>query len=88
MIITKETVGEKISAYLQGTLSQAELVKWAEDAFFDDDVEFAKHNENLIRDILGHLGAADVKQFGLTWEDCKEYLHALGFSLHVELEKS
>lgn len=88
MVITKEIVGEKIFAYLRGTLSQTELVKWAEDAFFEDDVEFVKGDENLIRDILGHLGAADVRQFGLTWEDCKEYLHALGFSLHVELEKS
>ncbi len=88
MVITKEDLGKKIFAYIQGTLSQAELVKWAEDAFFNDDVEFATGDEGLIRDILGHLGAADVKQFGLTWEDCKAYLHALGFALHVELEKA
>lgn len=31
------------------------------------------------------VGLADVRQFGLIWDDCYEYLHKLGYDIKVEL---
>jgi len=33
--------------------------------------------------ILGQLGAADVKEFGLLWEDCERIMNALGYEIKV-----
>lgn len=33
----------------------------------------------LLRDILALLGLGDVPAFSLTWEDCRNYLHSLGY---------
>jgi hypothetical protein len=33
--------------------------------------------------ILGHLAAADVKEFGLLWEDCEKIMNVLGYDLKV-----
>lgn len=34
--------------------------------------------ENL-RDIVARIGFADVRAFGLTWEDCETFLNRLGY---------
>jgi hypothetical protein len=36
-------------------------------------------------EIVARLGLADVRAFGLAWEDFQEILHALGFSAKVDL---
>jgi hypothetical protein len=28
---------------------------------------------------------ADIREFGLTWDDCYDYLHKLGYDVKVEL---
>jgi len=35
--------------------------------------------------VIARLGVADVRAFGLAWEDCEELLHELGFSPRVEV---
>jgi hypothetical protein len=35
--------------------------------------------------IIGRLGAADVRSFGLTWEDCEQLLKRLGYTAHVDI---
>jgi hypothetical protein len=35
--------------------------------------------------IVGRLGAADVRSFGLTWEDCEHLLKRLGYTAHVDI---
>jgi len=47
--------------------------------------DFDKKNFELIRDILARLGLADVKEFGLSWEDCCEHLHRLGHTPTVSI---
>jgi hypothetical protein len=81
MRISRQTVAEKITDYLHGKLSQAELVDWAERVIMDAD--FDKSDADLLTDIVGRLGLADVAEFGLRWQDCEEFLRKLGYRAKV-----
>lgn len=82
-VITSNIIAEKLSAYLHHELELAELVDWAEDIMMDGD--FEEKNYKNLREIIARLGAADVKAFGLTWEDCEQFLNNLGYSVQVEV---
>jgi hypothetical protein len=81
MKITRQIAAEKITDYLHGKLSQAELVDWAERAMMDTD--FDEGNVDLLSDIVGRLGLADIAEFGLRWQDCEEFLRRLGYKAKV-----
>lgn len=83
MKITRQTVAEKLRAYLRHELSLAQLVDWAEKAMADG--EFDEQDFQSIRDAVAKLGLADVKAFGLTWEDCESLLKRLGYSVQVDV---
>ena len=38
----------------------------------------------VLRNIIARIGLADVKAFGLTWEDCYEFLSSLGYRVEVK----
>jgi hypothetical protein len=76
MKITKQTVAKKLAAYLHRELSLAELVDWAENALMDGDFDADK--APMLADVVARLGLADVRAFGLSWEDCAEILDELG----------
>jgi hypothetical protein len=38
-----------------------------------------------IRDVVARVGVADVRAFGLTWEDCEQLLTQLGYSAQVSI---
>ena len=82
-LITSKIVADKLTAYLHHELELVELVDWAEDVMMDGD--FEEKNYKNLREIIGLLGAADVKAFGLTWEDCEQFLNKLGYSVQVEV---
>ena len=84
MKVTRKTVADKLAAYLQGSLSQSELVNWAEDAMMN--TNFEKRDADLLGDIVGRLGLADVAEFGLRWEDCENFLRKLGYRARVEVQ--
>ena len=81
MKITRQAVADKITSYLHGKLSQAELVDLAERAMMDAD--FDEFEIDLLTDIVGRLGLADVAEFGLRWQDCEEFLRRLGYRAKV-----
>ena len=81
MKITRQIVADKIAGYLHGTLSQADLVDWAERAMMDAD--FDEADANILSEIVGRLGLADVAEFGLRWQDCEEFLRRLGYRAKV-----
>src|SRR5439155_12890781 len=81
MKITRQIVADKITDYLHGKLTQAELVNWAERAMMDADFDDA--DVDLLTDIVGRLGLADVAEFGLRWQDCEEFLRRLGYRAKV-----
>ena len=83
MTITKRTVADKMAAYLHHEITLAQLVDWAERAMMDG--EFAEHDSAALSQVVARLGVADVRAFGLTWEDCEELLRKLGFSSRVEV---
>ena len=47
--------------------------------------EFEEKDLDAIRDVVSRLGVADVRAFGLMWEDCEAMLRSLGFTVHLEI---
>jgi hypothetical protein len=79
--ITRQLAAEKIADYLHGKVSQAELVDWSERAMMD--AEFDDADTEILSEIIGRLGLADVAEFGLRWQDCEEFLRRLGYRATV-----
>lgn len=84
MKTTRATVAKKLTAHLQGHLPLAKLVDWAENAMMEAD--FETRDAELLADIVGRLGLADVAEFGLRWEDAEEFLRRLGYHVQVEVQ--
>jgi len=82
-MVTKQTVAEKIAAYLRHDISLAELVSWAEDAMMNGD--FAEDETITIAAVVARLGVADVRAFGLAWDDCEQLLRQLGYAARVDI---
>ena len=82
-IITRQTVVDKLAAYLHHDMPSTDLVAWAETAMMEG--EFDPKHFTDIRDVVARLGVADVRTFGLTWEDCQELLARLGYAAHVSI---
>ncbi len=83
MTITKQTVADQIAAYLHHEITLAQLVDWAENVLLDG--ELADRDAKTISSVIARLGVADVRAFGLAWDDCEELLHKLGFFPRVEV---
>jgi hypothetical protein len=83
MTITKQTVAARIAAYLHHEITLAQLVDWAEQAMMDG--ELAEGDATTLAAVIARLGVADVRAFGLAWEDCEDLLRQLGFSPRVEV---
>jgi len=81
-MITRETVRDKLMAYLNRHLTLADLVDWAEDALLNEGLD--ERDTVVLRDIVGRIGVADVREFGLTWEDCYDFLARLGCIVEVK----
>jgi hypothetical protein len=85
-MITRETVAAQLRDYLQHRITRAALVDWAERAMMDE--QFDDHDLDAIRDVTARLGLADVREFGLSWEDCAEYLERLGYRTRVDVVRA
>ena len=83
MTITKQTVAGQIAAYLHHEITLAQLVDWSERALMDG--EFAELDAAALSQVVSRLGVADVRAFGLAWDDCEELLRKLGFAPRVEV---
>ena len=83
MTITKQTVADKIAAYLRHEFSLADLVDWAERAMMDG--EFAEDQAGTLSAVISRIGVADVRAFGLTWEDCERLLGQLGYTARIDI---
>lgn len=84
MVITRQIVADRISAYLRGQQRLAEIVSWAEEAMREE--EFTEADFTVIRDVVARLGLADVAAFGLSWEDAVDMLSRLGYRATVEIQ--
>jgi hypothetical protein len=85
-MITREAVVSQLRDYLQRRITRAALVDWAEHAMLDE--EFDDQDLDTIRDITARLGLADVREFGLSWEDCEGFLSRLGYRARVDVVRA
>lgn len=79
-MITHQQVADRLGAYLRQETSLEKLVDWAERQVMEGEFESI-----TVRDAVARLGLADVRAFGLTWEDCQRLLQQLGYSAHVQI---
>ncbi|CAN2039011.1 hypothetical protein GMMP15_1030011 [Candidatus Magnetomoraceae bacterium gMMP-15] len=71
MKVTKRNVSQKLLSYLNNSITLAELVDWAELAIME--AEFEEKDFEILREIVSHIGLADIKEFGISWDDCKYF---------------
>lgn len=81
-MITKQFVAKQLLAYMNHDITLAQLVSWAEDSILAGGFETG--SETVIRNVLGKLGAADLNNFGLLWEDCENLMNQLGYKVKIE----
>ncbi|MGE0772934.1 MAG: hypothetical protein AB7K37_14555 [Cyclobacteriaceae bacterium] len=81
-MITKQQIAGKILSYMRHEIELSQLVNWAEDSIQNGG--FEPGSEEIIRNVLGTLGLADVNDFGLLWEDCERLMSQLGYKVKVE----
>ena len=81
-MVTRTVLKRKLLAYLNQKISLDELVDWAEKMMMDGEFDLAEIE--LLTDIIARLGLADVREFGLSWEDCADFLARLGYQPQVE----
>ena len=79
---SRQDVAEKLTEYLKHQITLPELVGWSESAILKGG--FEEGHEKTVREALGRLGVADVKEFGLLWQDCEEIMRSLGYELKVD----
>jgi hypothetical protein len=78
--VTAQLAAEKLAEYLHGERTLDSLVAWSEEQIMEHDFQSIS-----VRDVVARLGVADVRTFGLTWEDCQKLLAQLGYKARVEI---
>jgi len=86
MKITRQKVGQKLIDYLYHRITLAELVDWAESAMME--ANFEEKDFEIVRDIVSRVGLGDVKAFGITWEDCEDFLSQLDYRISVKVSET
>jgi hypothetical protein len=95
MRITRQELAQKLIDYLHHRITLAGLVDWAEMAMMEADFQETMENSEsppsgdfeTVRDIVSKLGLADVRAFGITWEDCEGFLSELGYRVSVTVSE-
>lgn len=85
MRVTRHKVAKKIIDYLYHRITLAELVDWSERVMMEDD--FDERDFEILRYVVSRLGLADVRAFGITWEDCEDFLSGLGYQVSVAVSE-
>lgn len=83
MMVTRKTLADILIKYINREIDLSRLIDWAEDMIKEGD--FEDENFELLRNMLAGIGLADVREFGLSWDDCYDYLHKLGYDVKVEV---
>jgi arsenate reductase-like glutaredoxin family protein len=86
MKITNKDVAQKIIDYLHHRITHADIVDWAESIMMEADFDSCDYE--TLRDIVSRLGLSDVKEFGMSWEDCENFLSRLGYRTQILVSES
>jgi hypothetical protein len=81
MKITRQKVAQKLIDYLHHRIALEELVDWAESTMME--AEFEEQDLDILREVVGRLGLADVRAFGITWEEYEDFLLRLGYQVSM-----
>jgi len=82
-MVTKQVAAGAILSYLRHETSLTQLVDWAENSLLE--AHFSDEDMDVLTHVLGRLGLADVRAFGLSWEECEEFIQMLGYTLQVQM---
>lgn len=80
-MITRQTVRDQLLAYLNHQVTLAQLVDWAENVMNEGTLD--PGDSDILSEVIARIGAADVEDFGLTWDDCYDFLSRLGYKAKV-----
>ncbi len=83
MVVTKQIVADQLAAYLRHETSLPRLVEWAEHALMESD--FDEQSASELSSVVARLGVADVRAFGLSWDDCEQMLKQLGYAARIDI---
>ncbi len=50
--------------------------------------DFDERDFRVLRYVVSRLGLADAKAFGMTWEDCEDFLSKLGYRVSVAVSEA
>ena len=81
-MITRQHISNSLIAYLNGEITLATLVNWAENAVMETDFG-PEEDVPLLADIMTYLAAADSAPFPLTWEIANDFMNRLGTPVKV-----
>lgn len=81
MTVTRENAALQLASYLRRQSTLESLVDWSESQMLEGEFE-----STVVRDVVARLGLADVRAFGLTWQDCQQLLDDLGYTARIEIE--
>ena len=84
-MITRDDVAVKLIAHIQHSITLNELVGWAEEAMME--AEFDEKDTEVLSHVIARLGLADVREFGLSWEELERFLSLLGYRARVEISR-
>ena len=84
-MITAEVLVNRLKQYLDGQVSLEKLVDWAENAMPSDE-PLDESQAEVLGGVIAKLGLADVREFGLTWQDMEGILDHLGYEARVEIQ--
>jgi hypothetical protein len=85
-MITRHDVAARLTDYLHHRISLEELVGWAENAMMEEAMD--EGDLEVVREVVGRIGLANVKEFGLTWEDCETLLSHLGYRVQIQVTEA
>ncbi len=52
------------------------------------EADFEEQDFEILRGIVSRVGLADVRAFGMTWEDCQDFLSRLGYLVSVTVSET
>lgn len=83
MKLNRQKVAHKLIDYLYHRITLTELVDWAEFAMMEAD--FEKRDFEILREVVSRIGLADVREFGMSWDDCEDFLERLGYRVNIKV---
>jgi len=80
-VLTRGAILRHLNRYLGQEITVAQLVSWAQETLAAGDL--SDEDEALLRDLVARAGEPGGADFGLTLEDCSEFMTRLGYELRI-----